>query len=221
MTPWMALARADRVNVLRAPLLLVASFVALPLGLMVRATRPALTSLVGGDVDALLGSFVLVLPALLAGTVQGYLVLEERDAGVEEALRVSPVGLDGLWRWRLGASFGLGLVTSAVAWGLAGLPVGPTLPLALLVAGLHGPAIALVLARARDKVQGLALSKLTSLAAVAQITWLLPGEARLVGAPFPAWWLAHGLGDGGGVAMTIAAGLAGLTCATLVVGRPR
>ncbi|MEM6930537.1 MAG: hypothetical protein AAF602_26605, partial [Myxococcota bacterium] len=90
---------------------------------------------------------------------------------------------------------------------------------ALLVAGLHGPAIALVLAPARDKVQGLALAKLTSLASVAQVALLLPGATAWIGSLFPSWWLARGLGSDGIGAMTIAASLSAAICATLVVWR--
>ncbi|MEO0603810.1 MAG: hypothetical protein AAF211_20400 [Myxococcota bacterium] len=224
MSPWLALARADAVNLGRDPLLLTASIVALPVGLLVRLTRAPLAEALAvyvppADLDALLGSFVLVLPAMLAGTVQGFLRLEERDEHVEAAVQVSPVGLPGLWRWRLGSSTALALVTSALAWALAGLPASLGLPLALLIAGLHGPAIALVLARARDKVQGLALAKLTSLASVAQVALLLPGAAAWIGSPFPGWWLARGLGSDDIGALTIGASLSGVICATLVAWR--
>ncbi|MEM6927128.1 MAG: hypothetical protein AAF602_09380, partial [Myxococcota bacterium] len=119
MSPWLALARADAANLGRDPLLLTASVVALPVGLLVRIIRAPLAGALAAyvppaDLDALLGSFVLVLPAMLAGTVQGFLRLEERDEHVEAAVQVSPVGLPGLWRWRLGSSAAVALVTSAL-----------------------------------------------------------------------------------------------------------
>ena len=84
-------------------------------------------------------------------------------------------------------------------------------PAGVLVAAAHGPVIAWVLATmARDKVQGLALSKITSLAAVAQVSLALPGFAGVVGAVFPAWWLARGLAPGGAPAMLVAVLLIGL-----------
>jgi len=224
MSPWFALARADRVNVLRDPMLLGALVVPLPLGVLVRFGRApladALAPWVSSDaLDPVIGSFVLVLPALMAGTVQGFLRLEERDEHVEAAIRVSALGLGGLWRWRLGTSLALGIPTSALAWALAGLEATPTLPLGLLVGGLHAPIIALVLARARDKVAGLAVSKITSLAAVAQVTWWLPAPAHLLGGVAPAWWVAWGLGDGGHPAMVVALALTLLAGAVLVASR--
>ncbi|MEN0061271.1 MAG: hypothetical protein AAGA48_03920 [Myxococcota bacterium] len=214
MSPWLALARADRVNVLRDPMLLGASLAPLPLGGLVRFGGPWLHEAAPAVVDptvleAIVGSALLVLPALLAGTVQGYLLLEERDEHVEAAIRMTPLGTVGLWRWRLSTSFAMGLIGGGVAWGIAGLAIPATWGLGLLVGASHAPLIALILATyARDKVQGLALSKVTSLAAVAQVALLFPEPWAWLGAPFPAWWLARGLRPDAG-AMVVAATIVG------------
>lgn len=227
MNPWWALARADRVNVLRDPMLVVSSGVALPLGTVVRLGRDPLTELLAPWVDvdtstAVLLTFVLILPALLAGTVQAFLWLEERDDHVEAAVRMTPVGLDGLWRWRIGAGLVMGGVSSGLGWLASGLPAPSLLPLGFVVAGLHSPAITGILVSfARDKVQGLALSKVTSLAAVAPLTLALPGAAAGLGALFPSWWLALGLRSDDEPAMVGALGLVGAALAGLTALRRR
>lgn len=110
----------------------------------------------------LLASFVLLTAPVLAGTVIGFLLLDQRDDGTLVALRVTPLTTNSYLVYRISVPMAL-----SFALGLSVLPLTNLIPLSpsdlflvALAAAPVAPLYALVLAvAARNKVQGFAVSK--------------------------------------------------------------
>ena len=192
------LARSDALNVVRDPMLVVATaFSVLPalgfLAFEAWMNAAALEAFGIAGFSRFVVPFVLLLPALLIGWVAGFLMLEDRDDGPLLALDVTPPGKLGFFAYRLVAAALLtGLLTAAA------LPVvvpGIGLPLGLLVVvlvAMNAMIGALVLPSvARNKVEGLALSKLTNLAALVPLLALVPSPLKYAGGLLPSYWLGE------------------------------
>ena len=139
---------------------------------------------------------VLTLPAAMIGWVTGFLFLEDRDDGPLLAHDVSPLGKGGFMLYRGAVAF---LLTGAIALASCALLIpdnglSRNVLISVLV-GAEAVAAALVLpAIARNKVEGLALTKLTSLASLAPMLAALPSPWRYLGAVLPPYWIGELLG---------------------------
>ncbi len=157
-----AFALADAAGVRREPLLA-----------LLLASGPLLTVVLRvGDAldvpvpDALAVSFLLVLlvPFIL-GLLVGLVLLDERDGQVLEALRVTPLSLNGYLAYRCGSAVVLSALVLGCCVPLSGLAGElPRLVPSLLLASLFAPVPALLFAAfASNKVEGLAVMKAFSL----------------------------------------------------------
>ena len=198
-----ALSAIDAESVLHDPLL--RWLVVLPLGiaLVVRAGLPLVLAqlgrLAGQNLEWLqapLAAYINVsLAPMLAGSVVGFLLLDQRDDRTLLALRVTPLALDWYVAYRLAAPL---IVATLMAWlalllsGSAGLTAWTALLAAASAAPL-APLIALALAvAARNKVEGFAFSKAASVFQVAPLAMLfLPTSWQLWFAPLPTAWIAR------------------------------
>jgi len=137
--------------------------------------------------------FIFCLPPFLVGWVTGFLFLEDRDDGPLMALDVTPVGKGGFFAYRVSVTGVLAAAITLLAWALL-IPesgAGMALLLAVLIA-LEAVAAALVLpAVARNKVEGLALTKLTNLLAVVPLVAAIPSPWRYLAAPVPTFWVGE------------------------------
>jgi fluoroquinolone transport system permease protein len=207
---------SDAMNIGRDPMLLFA---------IVLSVVPAIAFHLGqADMDAAaLAAFgverfsryvapvALLVPPFLIGWVTGFLLLEDRDDGPLAAVAVTPVGKGGFFAYRATVTV---LVTAAVT--VLGLrlilpELGPGQAVLLLVL-VPGEAViaALVLpAIARNKVEGLALTKLTNLAIIAPLLAIVPTPWRLLGGVVPSYWIGELLGLSGQSPLPMAA-LAGV-----------
>jgi len=136
---------------------------------------------------------VLCIPALLIGWVAGFLLLEERDDGPLLAIDVTPLGKSGLMTYRLFAAMAAtACITLSVTllalpeagWILAGL-------ITLLIA-LETAAVALILpALARNKVEGLALTKVINIAALVPYAAIFASPLRYIAGLVPTYWIGE------------------------------
>ncbi|HEU5087546.1 MAG TPA: hypothetical protein VFT99_08880, partial [Roseiflexaceae bacterium] len=190
-----ALSAIDAESVVRDPML--RWLVVLPLGiaLVVRVGLPLVLAQLGrlagqnlGWLQAPLAAYINVsLAPMLAGSVVGFLLLDQRDDGTLLALRVTPLAPDWYVAYRLAAPL---IVATLMAWlalllsGSAGLTAWTAL-LAAAGAAPLAPLIALALAvAARNKVEGFAFSKAASVLQVAPLAMLfLPASWQLWFAP--------------------------------------
>lgn len=174
--------RTDFTNLRRDPMLVAAGLAPLLVAGLVALGFDPLAAALAGSVTldrALFVAGALALTPLLIGFVVGFLLVEEREERILEAVAVTPHGTTGFLRHRLA----LPAVVGAAAAGLLGWLIGgmeaPRLLVVVLLAGGTATLVAMTLvAIARDRVQALAVSKL--------IGFLLVGA---VGFQFVAgWW---------------------------------
>lgn len=141
----------------------------------------------------------LCLPAYLIGWVTGFLLLEDRDEGTLAAIDVTPVGKAGFMGYRVAITavltiavtvFGARLVVPGAGWAFVAL-------LAVLVS-LQAVSAAFVLpALARNKVEGLAVTKLTNIAAIAPLLAIVPSPWRYLAGIVPSFWVGEMFGLSG------------------------
>jgi fluoroquinolone transport system permease protein len=145
----------------------------------------------------LMGALFFLLVPFLWGMLSGFLLLDQRDDHTLAALQITPLPLRHYLLYRLGAPTALGAVTVFILFPLAdlgSLPVGARLMLALGAAPL-APLVALLMAAlARNKVQGMALTKASGLLIVpALAAYFLPLPWRWLAAIAPTFWPAEAL----------------------------
>jgi fluoroquinolone transport system permease protein len=175
----------DARSILRDPLLRWVIALPLAFALALRGAIPAMLGQViarlpfaldiGPHYQPLVSYALLLFAPMLAGTVIGFLLLDLRDDGVLAALRVSPPRLRGYLLYRLALPTLVSLVLSPALFLVAGLPAGGPAGLALAALGAAPVAAlyALLLgAIAQNKVQGIALMKLSGL------LFILPALSR-------------------------------------------
>jgi hypothetical protein len=155
-----------------------------------------LTEAAGSVVDLeahrpLIVGAALLLTPLLIGFVVGFLLVEEREERILEAVAVTGRGSDGFLAYRVGMP---AVVGGLSALGVA-VAVGSLTPQALIVvsalAGMTAGTVCLTLAVvARDRVQALAISKLTGFALVAAVAFqFVEGWWRLPFVIVPTTWV--------------------------------
>jgi hypothetical protein len=191
---------ADAMNVGRDPMLISACILSVLPSVGLWAARDAIDSAgAGAGIDALSLYFVpvaLLLPAFLIGWVTGFLLIEDRDDGPLLALDVTPVGKEGFLAYRLAVSGVLAAAITVLAMQLL-LPSAPLwLKLLLLVTIPADAALSAVvlLSFARNKVEGLALTKLINLAVIVPFAAAIPSPLRLSAGIIPTYWLGELLG---------------------------
>lgn len=189
---------SDAMNIGRDPMLLLAlamSFAPAAAFFVWRAAwdKAALNAFGIAELSRYAAPIALLIPAALVGWVTGFLMLEERDDGPLLAIDVTPVGKVGLLAYR--ATF-----TAAAAGMLTLIAAGPivptaspglTLALAILVAAAAVLAAFVLPAVARNKVEGLALTKITNLASVIPLVAIVPSPWRYLAGVVPTYWLGE------------------------------
>lgn len=189
----------DLRNVRREPLLAWSVVFPLVLALLVRWGVPALAGWLAGRFGfdlvpyypLIAAGYLLVAPSFI-GFIVGFLLLDERDDRVLEAMRVTPVPLGSLLAYRIGVPLGAGLGVTLVGWPLMGLVAlpAPALVAAAGLAAFSGPALALFLpAFAENKVSGFALMKLYgAVTDLPLFAWFVPEPWQWLAGLIPPYW---------------------------------
>ena len=164
-----------------------------------RFAVPAITRALEGQFDLvpyypLIAGYILMITVpIFLGLAMAFLLLDERDAHLIEALLVTPMPLPLYLAYRVTLpailSVALTLVVVPVA-GFVPVPLTVLLPVAL-VAGLGAPLFTLLIASvAENKVQGFALVKfLGGLGLVPIVAWFIPTPwQHLAGVIYPSYW---------------------------------
>jgi fluoroquinolone transport system permease protein len=195
---YVRLLAADAMNVGRDPVLAVAVVLSLVPIAIFAAFRDAIDA-AALDAFGVVGLMryvaapALVLPAALLGWVAGYLLLEDRDEGTLTAVAVTPAGKTGYFAYRVSvAAFLTAVIVLAampVVAPLAGLATG--IAIALMV-GVEAAIIAALLPTiARNKVEGLALSKVMNLAILAPLVAIVVSPWRYAAGIVPSYWIGE------------------------------
>lgn len=145
------------------------------------------------QLDTALVPVALCLPPALVGWVIGFLFLEERDDGPLEAISITPVGRSGMMRYRLGAAW---FLTTAISLAncallLSHLSVIPQFIVSTLI-GSEAAIIAVLLPMiARNKVEGLAMTKVSNLVAIVPLFALFSSPLKLFLGFIPSFWIGE------------------------------
>lgn len=195
---FMRLLAGDALSIARDPMLLIAIVMSLAPALLFYLTQPAMdeagkAALGIVAVSRYVAPVALLIPAGLIGWVTGFLLLEDRDEGTLLALDVTPVGKTGFLLYRTAITALVTIVITLAAWPLVipDQPLGVALLLAILIA-MDAIAAAVILpALARNKVEGLALTKLTNLASIVPLLAIIPSPLRYLGGIVPSYWIGE------------------------------
>jgi fluoroquinolone transport system permease protein len=180
-------------------MVLIPLAVALAVRLLLPLVVTRLSALAGVDLawveTPLAGYAVVGIAPLLAGTVVGFLLLDQRDDRTLLALRVTPLPLATYLAYRLAAptlaAIPLTVAVLALA-SVAGLGPGEALVAALAAAPLAPLTALALLALARNKLEGMALMKMASLVLAAPLaTLFLPPPWHAALALIPTSWAAQ------------------------------
>jgi fluoroquinolone transport system permease protein len=203
----------DLRNWVRDPLLVYIGLSPFLVGLLARYGVDPVDAAVGFvDLAAyrpeLLAAF-LFTPAGTLGFAAGFFMLEDREQGILQALRATPLTGRGYLLYRgvvfLALAFASTLVMVPLV-DLGTLPFGPLLAIAF-VASLHTATAGLLMASlAANTVEGVAVSKLLGFLIVAPVAAiaLVPEPLQFLAGVFPPFWAARAVvavfdGTGSGV----------------------
>lgn len=187
---------ADALNVTRDPTLLFA---------IVFSAMPAIAGFwfrefIDSSLGAMLGvtglfahvvPMLLCVPAFMIGWVTGFLFLEDRDDGPLLAIDVTPLGKGGFMAYRIAVTASITFALTLFGCALLLPDRGPVLATVVSVmVALDAVGAALILpAIARNKVEGLALTKVTNVLSLAPLLALVAAPWRYLGFWLPTFWI--------------------------------
>jgi len=193
------LAPVDWKNVRRDSLLMWVPVIPVLLALLIRWGTPPLTEALwattGFDLahwyPLIMASFVIALPGMI-GTVTGFLLLDERDDGVLDALLVTPVPVRAFVGYRVATPLVAGFIMTLFTYPVCGLTPLPWIDLAAaaLLGGFGAPFMALYLVSFADnKVTGFAMMKLmNAIQILPLLAYFVPPPAQLLFGVIPSYW---------------------------------
>lgn len=192
------LMRADLVNLRRDPMLMAAGLAPVLIAALLGFGFEPLADAAAGFVDLgahrpLFVAGALLLTPLLIGFVVGFLLVEEGEERILDAVAVTPRRRDGFLRHRLIVPAVVGSV-AAVGVGivLGSLGAGRLLAVAVLAGATAVLVTVTMAAFARDRVQALAVSKLTGFLLVAAVAFqFVEGWWRIPLGLVPATWVVE------------------------------
>ncbi len=212
----MKMLRADAQNISRDPIMLIIvlfSFVAPILIGIYRddLNNAAATQLGISDMSRYASLIAVIMPAFLIGWVTGFLMLEDRDDGPLLAMETTPIGKNGFILYRASVSIVVCFVVSLLAAQivLPEMTVGARIYVAAMVA-LEGTIVAFILlALAKNKVEGLALSKLINVGSLIPLFAIFTSEWRFLAGIFPTFWIGEyfGLANAASISSGVAASI--------------
>jgi len=144
------------------------------------------------------GTFFLMLIPMMMGLVYGFILLDERDAGVITAISVTPTGKSGYLKLRMSIPLLLSFVFIILFLLLLRL-TGNLGPMQLIIISLLVSSQSLILllflgAFAQNKVMGMAISKGFGILLIGPVLdYALPAPFNWTGAYSPLFWASRSL----------------------------
>jgi hypothetical protein len=195
---FLRLLAGDALNIRRDPMLLIAILMSLAPAALLHLAQPAMDAAAAAAfgipaISAYVVPVALLIPAALIGWVTGFLLLEDRDEGTLLAIDVTPVGKSGFLAYRVGITALVAFAVTLYAWPLIlpALNAGMVFLIGVLVAADAIASAVVLPAVARNKVEGLALTKLTNLLSVVPLLAFLPSPFRYLAGIVPTYWIGE------------------------------
>ncbi len=149
------------------------------------------------NLDLYLAPAIVMFGTLLLGTLLGFALIEEREQGTWLLLRVLPLSSKVVFAYFVASASVLSLVVSFAAAMLYGYPVADwrAFVFMLIASALAAPLVMLALgALAKNKIEGLAVSKIISAAGILPVLLFFgPASWQVVAVWCPLYWLYLGL----------------------------
>lgn len=159
---------------------------------------------------SLADAMLVSLTPMFLGMVSAFILLEERDEGTGLYYQITPVEGYSYLVARIGFPMIWGFLSSLAAVLLLGISHTPFLDIliAAVISTILGTAIAMmVVSFADNKVEGLAISKLSGLIFIGLVAvWFAPAPYAYIGGIFPTYWLGDIMKNGAGI-LAVSAGL--------------
>lgn len=151
---------------------------------------------------------LIILTPVMFTAAGAMVILTETDAGIARAVSVTPVGRRGYLLSRVGVpalAAALYAAGAVAVFGLSGLGAARVWLLSLC-AGVLGAAVALMIASmAKNKVEGLAYSKLSGLFVLGlPVALLVPSPMKYLSGILPTFWMTE-LAAGGSLLLALPA----------------
>ena len=189
------LAGADLRNVRRDSLLRWAAFFPVLMALLLAWLVPVIDQNIEADLQPyyvlIVSVYAVLASPVLIGFVVGVLLLDERDDGTLQAIRVTPLSLRRYLAWKLSLPTAVTTVLTLLCLPLAGLvPFQFDFAAAALVGSMWAPILALAMAAfASNKLQGFVLMRVSNVLFFLPIgVWFLDARWEPLFALAPAYW---------------------------------
>lgn len=201
---WLALSRNDVRGTYRDPLLVMIVLAPVLYTSIVAFVTPPVTRMLderyGFDLvpyyPLVITAFLLLTSVAIVGGLAAFLVLDDIDAGTLTALRVTPMRLSTYFGYRSATVVAVTAVYVVATLPLSGI-LGPGLVVSLipigLVAGVSAVVVLLlILAMARNKIQGLAALRALGMliAGLPCLGWFVDSGWNLAFGVLPPYWVA-------------------------------
>jgi len=162
----------------------------------------------------LIDGVLACLPAMLTATASAFLLLEERDEGIGAFYQITPasgraylsarIGMPMLWALAAG-------VTALLLFNISGLSFAAILASSTISALTGIFSGMMIVSLAGNRVEGLAVSKLTGIIFLGMaVVWLVPAPYHYIAGFLPSFWIGKLLA-GDAAAFSFILGI--LTCA--------
>lgn len=198
MKKFLTLAWGDLKNVTRDSFLILIYCIPVFIALLFHFAVPLIAGFVAQWVDltehyAFMMSFLTFLTPSFVGMVMGFMLLDERDEDILSYMAVTPLSKSGYLLYRIVSPVIISFVIMYLVLFIAHLtpiPVIRLIPVGLMAA-LEAPMLALFLAAfANNKVEGLAIYKLTSMIFLAPfVGYFVKSNWAYLAGVLPPFWI--------------------------------
>ena len=139
----------------------------------------------------IMSTYAVLASPVMIGFIVGMLLLDERDDGTLQAIRVTPLSMRRYLAWKLSLPIAVTTLLTLLGIPLAGLiPFQLNFTAAALVGALWAPILALAMAAfANNKLQGFVLMRVTNILLLIPMgVWFLDARWEPLFALLPAYW---------------------------------
>ncbi|MDX9846381.1 MAG: hypothetical protein RBT74_05315 [Tenuifilaceae bacterium] len=194
---YLSVLRADTRNILRDSslvLMLVVPFLIVPLvryGLAALIDQFHEVAQYAPMVILLLGAMVAILPAF----VMGFVMMDEKDGGINQVLRVLPFNLNKLIGLRVATMVAVGIFNANFFFALNGVVLIGLVEMVILSINVSilAPILAFtMLCISSNKIEAAAVLKgISFVIAVAFAQFFIPGGLKYILSPIPTFWVCR------------------------------